>query len=334
MSHLPPLAPRGVGTQMVESLTSYVRRLAAILRVSNRSLVGWLAPQANLNDWTEAMNGTERVGADIAAALAAATGLVAIESTTLAAVGGLHLRRDFAPSRQWCSRCLEETGYDALVTALRVVDSCPIHGTALTRRCPEGHLQRTWAAWARPLRCAVCGSSLLTKNQPNAAREVRSLAAASIIAWIQQGGLLEPRRVAAWLRGYRGTSLVSTCAEHFGWVPATISNIEGGAQRLQFSTVLTLVERGNVTIADIHQVEPVTVRPKAVISRRVLARVDVPRLRTRVQAELLKPANQRVGVGALARELEVNHITLRRHVPETTRLVDERVSTKVGSRTA
>lgn len=321
---LPAIEPKGLGTDMVESLTSYVRRLAAMLRVSNTALVGWLAPGSNPSTYTEAVNGTERAGAQIAGALIRATGLASIAGLGLAASRGLHLRRDFSPIRRWCSVCLDGgEGYDALVTTLRATSSCPLHGTPLLSECARGHAQRTWASWARPGQCAECGEPLCVSTPKVSTPDDFSEAAASIIRWTQEGKSVEPPRIAAWMRTRRGVSPLARCADHFGWHFTTVANIEGGAQRLQFSTLTTLLVRGNTTIAEIHQPDPVQVKSQVVGKNAVIPRLNVEPLRRAVIAELSKPVSERRGLRRLARSLRVSHITLRRHVPETDELVSD-----------
>lgn len=328
---LPPLEPAGVGTAFVESLTSYVRRMAALLRVTNAALVSWLVPNSKVGDYTEAVNGTEVLGAELAEALARTTGIATVSRTSLYAVRGLHLRRDFNSVRWWCPLCLQERGYDMLVTTLRSVRSCPIHRVALVSTCVRGHQQRTLAAWARPDRCAQCGT-LLGRTPASRRDDARADCAASIIGWLQTGRVIEPRRIAAWLRAYRGSTDQRECAEHFGWVQATVRNIESGAQRLQFSTVMTLMVRAETGILELHDLDPVGPTGQSQRAGPVTPIVDVDLLRAAVRAELQKPAGLRLSVAALAKEIGVNHVTLRRHVPEVDVLVAERRQAQLGRR--
>lgn len=331
MNHpLPPLLPLGIGTGLVESLTSYVRRMAALLRVTNFALIQWLAPGASAGGYTEAINGTERLGGQIVEALVRATGIAGIAQTSLFRARGLHLRRDFSRTRRWCPLCLEEDGYDPLVLALRTVEACPKHNVALIAKCENGHIQRTWGAWARPRQCGECGLPLAGKVHPH--DDPSASAAASLIEWMQAGNTIEPPRVAAWMRDYRTERGLEECADHFGWVPNTVLNIESGAQRLRFSTVLRLVERADLTADDLHQLEPVVPAARASRRAQVVPLVDAPALRRAVRRELRKPVDARQSVMALASTLGVNHVTLRRHVPEVQILIDERRAARMARR--
>jgi len=321
---VPVLLPMATGSPEVESLTGYVRRLAALLRVSNRALVHWLAPASDAHAYTEVINGTERLGGEIAAALVEATGVDEILRTSLAKVSGLHLRRDISAVRQWCPRCLDKLGYDLLVTTFKLVTVCPEHGIPLVVACAEGHPQLTWAAWSRPGRCCQCGRSLATAAAGSTEPDQLSIAAASVIGWIQGGHPVEPRRVAVWLRAYRGRTRLELCAQRLGLSARTVWNIERGAQRLRFSSVMSLMTQGGATIGQLHEGEPVPVVAITARSEVIVPRLDVGPLRAATRRELALPVGQRRSVRQLADHLQVNHVTLRRHVPELDQLIADR----------
>jgi hypothetical protein len=177
------LAPIGVGTAAVESLTGYLLRLAEAHCVPPGALVrdellpvlrpeglGDLSPASWLGRRGGQLNGTGELARDTVAALARLTGRQDLLALTLApwsAVLGSHgLQR----RRAWCAACFAEAVeqgtvlYEPLLWAIRPVAVCARHGIRLSDRCPHpdcGRRLPLLAAHARPGHCSWCRRTLV-----------------------------------------------------------------------------------------------------------------------------------------------------------------------------
>lgn len=180
------LAPIGVGSAEVESLTSYLRRLAAshgltpgvfIMRaLAPRLVAGGAEPLVSdehpqlrglLIRGATAINGNTGRSAAWAAVLEEATGQQHLTRLTLAGLRDVLPRRALIrPTRAYCQPCLRsarasgQPPHDRLLWALASVEACPRHRVRLTTRCarascgaPLPHL--TWLG--QPAHCPTCG---------------------------------------------------------------------------------------------------------------------------------------------------------------------------------
>lgn len=158
-SRLFRLEPIGIGTPLVESLTSYVGRLAAAHHVSVGTLLAReILPLArgnnpvNKNEW---MDGGH---------LGSVNGIGPLAQGWVDAVGRLTMRSDtrwttmlpwdaittfkglLRPSRAWCPRCYGDFcsggAYEPLLWALEPALACPVHRTPLQHRCPHCEADR------------------------------------------------------------------------------------------------------------------------------------------------------------------------------------------------
>jgi transcriptional regulator with XRE-family HTH domain len=152
LNHLPPI---GLGTPLVESLTSYIARLAA----SHTMNVGTLlrCEVARLLD-------KKYIGANlqsISPAPGALNGIGAMSKDLICALEGLTLRQDLhsltmlnfsevIPSRgllrsvkAWCPLCYQSwldggfSLYEPLLWSLKIAKYCPTHQTLLIDKCPN-----------------------------------------------------------------------------------------------------------------------------------------------------------------------------------------------------
>lgn len=324
---LRPLQPHGVGTAFVESLTSYVSRSAAELLVPVPRLLRAVAGVAGAFRYTQAVNGTELITTRIINAFAVWSGVSSLDRLGFAQPGlGLHLRKDFRRERAWCPRCLASpsTAYDQVGWSFAAVDRCPREGAKLQTTCAHcGHSHRVWDLWGHPLRCANCGADLADARGARGELDPRTAAVASVIAWIQSGGTVDPRRVAMWAREFRGQSPLGVTARRLGLTQWTLSNVTTGARRLQMDTLVSILTRCPTTMSELHTFGAVDVvtRPKP---RRGKTHVDTRRLIRLVRAELALPVSARRTIVELARDLGVQPVTLRRHCPDTDRLISDR----------
>jgi hypothetical protein len=175
-SRLYPLEPVGIGTPAVESLTSYIARLAEAHRVLTGKLVlGEILPffgrpylPGNMSAfWTkiaQALNGTAASASDMVHLLQKLTTVPDLCCLTLLPWAEvLSPTALLRPHRAWCPLCLatyHQAGqivYEPLMWTLRVVTLCPVHERPLSLTCP--HCQKTlpWLGYRmRPGWCSHC----------------------------------------------------------------------------------------------------------------------------------------------------------------------------------
>jgi TniQ protein len=181
-SRLYALEPLGVGTQHVESLTSYLARLAEAHSISLRTLVkqellpllkrDYLSnPFGNSLDafWIEAaraLNGTGALAKDWALSLECLTLRTDLRLLTLLPWSVvLTQQRLLKLTRAWCPDCFMEwqaagqSIYEPLLWNLNTVSMCPRHQRVLLERCPYPDCHATLsvlASFLRPGYCSKC----------------------------------------------------------------------------------------------------------------------------------------------------------------------------------
>lgn len=193
LTRLYHLEPLGIGGPLVESLTSYIARLAAAHSVRPmRLIVDEIAPRAGKRyahsiratqqffaDWrhTLALCGSGPVARDWIRALEQLTGRSDLAQLTLVSLNHVvtaptstTLRRE----RSWCPECYDhwrnggDTPYAPLLWMMRAVTRCPIHHTPVARRCPHAACGRT-TSWLvgqyHQGRCLACDSWLGRTSQ-------------------------------------------------------------------------------------------------------------------------------------------------------------------------
>ena len=178
-SRLYALEPLGMGTPEIESLTSYMVRLAGVHSVSLRTLVfqevlpllkcDYLSnPFKNSLDafWLEAaraLNGTGSLAKDWTHALESLTLRTDLRFLTLlpwAAV--LTQQRLLRSTRSWCPDCFMEWQtagqpiYEPLIWNVSAVSLCPRHKRSLLEQCPYPDCQATLPMLASHFRSGYC----------------------------------------------------------------------------------------------------------------------------------------------------------------------------------
>jgi transcriptional regulator with XRE-family HTH domain len=180
--------PVGFGTGMVESLASYLARIAEAHWVRVSDLMGcmiakttddrltWDHQVLNLMGWrSHELNGTEQTAQRWSTLVADQTRRHGMDQLTL-----LPWRQVLTPralthtSQRWCPQCLEEwrtTGrpvYWPLLWSLRIVTVCPMHRIPLERRCPHCQVTvPTLTACGRIGFCPKCDVWLGRSSQPS-----------------------------------------------------------------------------------------------------------------------------------------------------------------------
>lgn len=324
----PPLEPVGVGSGMVESLTSYARRLsywlALPVRTVVRAAVPWV-PSSNV-EFTEAINGTELLGRDIAAGLSALTGVESVASLSLAAHrSDLYLRWDFRGYRAWCPICLsgvQEPAADPLIWSFTASSVCVRHTCALRDRCPNRDCERQhrpWHARAQPGRCPHCGKALGGGSAPRRT-DPTSAIVLDVIGWLQAGHRIGRDQVATIVRSQVERDGYAKVAREFGVNESAIRSWVGGRVRLGMGTLVTVAGTKGWTMERLAS-EASRLRTPLIGATRVTPRAAF--LQEKVEAELAKPAITRRSPAILAAELGLGQQALLGQCPRLQILIDE-----------
>jgi len=175
------LTPRGLGTPYVESLSSYVMRLAEAHVVSVWRLILHVRSQVCSDRlsrpsmrYAYPANGLGKGAEILRQSFEAATGESDLRPLTLSVLQGSVSKLDiFRTTEAWCPGCLEQWRaegvpiYSPLLSSIRVVAVCPVHACPLVDRCPHCHSQFTpLRAGARPGHCSICSQWLGTFDSP------------------------------------------------------------------------------------------------------------------------------------------------------------------------
>ena len=156
------VAPRGLGTAELESLTGYAARMSARIALpplvlvqrafeNAREAAGRPTPTA-VNAAARRLNVGDR-GSDVADAVGCLTGHPDLHRLSYFAfidLFGVGERGVLARRRRWCSRCWGDDAaepYERKVWWLSLVDVCHVHRCLLESRCP---LWRSVSADASP----------------------------------------------------------------------------------------------------------------------------------------------------------------------------------------
>lgn len=185
-SRLFPLEPIGIGTPCVESLTSYIARLAeahclqtgVLMEKGIAPLIGKKHGGANLHkiyNFTKALNGTGVMASDLVEALAHLTCRDDLQFLTMLTWSNVFSpRNSLRPVRAWCPFCYEQwhlqhqTVYEPLIWSLKVIKICSDHNVNLSQICPHCHKQNFSLAWqSQPGYCSKCHQWLGSRRKSN-----------------------------------------------------------------------------------------------------------------------------------------------------------------------
>ena len=293
-SALYPVEPVGVGTPDVESLTSYLARLALAHSVSPRTLlVEAVLPLVGRSDlskatdnslsafWmadSRALNGTGTIARVWSQALATLTGRTDLPHLTLLTW------RDVFPTRgllrrirAWCPACYEEWRrdgsaiYDPLRWALAVVIGCPRHRRLFRQACPHPDCRKSQpllASCAIPGHCAACGGWLGASVETDLAGEGLSAETVAWQRWVDDavGNLLAASPVATPPRRERIAHLIARCTVPLGgpatfaralqWNPGTVWQWKQGMHIPSLGALVTLCYRLAISPRDFLLADP------------------------------------------------------------------------------
>ena len=170
------LSPIGVGSFEVESLSSYISRLAYIHTLTPYQLL------STLDSWSRGKRGesvprffSARVNGystnvrRLVGALEVATGRDDIGACTLLRLRDVCARNNsdsIKINRSWCSACLRESiereqiPYDRLIWQIVGTARCSVHKCRLDECCPGCGIKQHWQYSSTPSNCVFCGHTL------------------------------------------------------------------------------------------------------------------------------------------------------------------------------
>ena len=182
-SRLYSLTPLGLNSPLVESLTSYVCRLAYEHHVEVGTLIQYnIAPIlgkryiaddnsrsiSSFLRYAGPINGNGIMASDWVGALGALTLRPDLAFLTLLVGTDALAQRDLLqPVRQWCPKCYDAWRrqgtiiYEPLLWSINGITVCPEHSQQLERRCPHCSASLPWLTWRScPGYCSACGKWL------------------------------------------------------------------------------------------------------------------------------------------------------------------------------
>lgn len=188
-SRLNYLEPKALNTPLVESLTSYLTRLAESHSVSVSTLMTREIAPILTNDHTEygskrglnalfncgvAINGTGEIVELFLSSLTRLTLNESLSALTLLPLKGFFSDRELlSKSKTWCPHCYEDwrqsqkTIYEPLLWTFRSVEVCPIHKQLLQTECANCNCKIPWfTSKSRIGYCCHCQKWLGSKTQP------------------------------------------------------------------------------------------------------------------------------------------------------------------------
>ncbi len=182
-SRLYNLAPSGLNSSLVESLTSYVCRLALEHHLEVGTLIQHIiAPTigkkyiadgqsrsiSSFLRYASPINGNSIMATDWVGALESLTLRADLALLTLLVGADALSQRDLLqPVRQWCPMCYDVWRrqdaiiYEPLLWSINGITVCPRHCQPLEKCCPYCSSSLPWLSWcSRPGYCSSCGGWL------------------------------------------------------------------------------------------------------------------------------------------------------------------------------
>lgn len=190
MNYLMQVEIRGIGTPDVESLPSYIHRLACAHKVSASALLKSVAkwyrlkhPDKNICFNDDRFAGDISVYVrpnqatyDLVTMLSEAIGNPNLFGTTFVSLNKAVVRTQgiFSHKIRWCPYCVKhfesnnDEGYFKLMWTVSSITHCHTHNSLLVDQCPVcKEEQGGYSYKIEPSRCQKCGSSLSLTNENN-----------------------------------------------------------------------------------------------------------------------------------------------------------------------
>lgn len=349
-SPLYALRPLGLGTPYVESLTSYITRLAEehctraslllnhfVLARSEVNHGGGLSRSKNLGP---GINGDTRVTEVVLACLEALTWVPQVRSTALfGRIPGIFIQRSYRTSRAWCVECFrEDAPYDRLLWSLKAYDICVRHERPLVDVCPEcQQSHRPLHSAVRSARCP-CGADLAKGALPrarSAGKGARILE--DVIARIESGRTVTREQVVAGTTALvRSAGGWKLAAEWVGIPEPSVRASTFLRKSVELEALLKFVVASGMSLDDFLSQELVLIRRRP--SRKSKAGVgarrrDISHLEPKIAA-LLDAGDDRAlpAVKALARDLGVNQNMLAARGPRMREYIARRRAARTERR--
>ncbi|MGC2236186.1 MAG: TniQ family protein [Pyrinomonadaceae bacterium] len=173
-NYLISLQPVGIGTNEVESLSSYISRLAREYYVSPNKLMEscvkrYFGVQAYLDNvgynpnTFKNINGLDETARTVVSSIELATGRKDIAYMTLLPWRNILSSKQMRLKRAWCPSCLQsdlENGqpvYERLLWKIDIVENCPFHERKLVTLCPHCNAsQANFSTYSFPGFCSNC----------------------------------------------------------------------------------------------------------------------------------------------------------------------------------
>jgi transcriptional regulator with XRE-family HTH domain len=182
-SHLFHLEPIGINTGLIESLASYIARLAQehsltphiLVKKEIAPLIGKYISTSNQGRFSfqRNLNGMGAVAINFIQAIEELTARTDLHCTTMIAWASvLPTISLFRHQKAWCPRCFEnnkmsgQSVYDPLLWALAAISICPTHKQPLVSSCHHcGKCLPIFAATSKPGHCNQCKRWLGTTSR-------------------------------------------------------------------------------------------------------------------------------------------------------------------------
>lgn len=196
-SRLYQLEPIGIGTPYVESLTSFIIRLAEAHCLLPRTLINEIiAPQLQkvfvkrctsrglgaLFEKAKTINSNGNIARDFIQALESLTFHENLQLLTLLSWSDVIVSKGlFRSHKAWCSACYQEWFtkdtiiYEPLIWSIKAVEICPKHNIYLSDTCHHCHEKLPLLTWHSRLRfCSKCHEPLIKPASANYIQEAYS----------------------------------------------------------------------------------------------------------------------------------------------------------------
>lgn len=250
----------GLGTPEVESLTSYIRRLAAAHAVPTQRLFDRLV-RHEAGSVNEASKRTAELSGQgphtraIVAVLVELTGQAELARTTfLDRYEGLTFKRDFREYRAWCPVCLEADrelpggAYDRLLWSLRDYKVCTSHDVELESFCEQCRKpHRPLAVGSEPAHCP-CGQTLSEVRRSPADPNASDLVLRDLIARVE-GGIPVTRQQVAWGIAHAVDGSLKRFARKCGIHQSNLSGQRIGRDAPRINAMLRIVAAASESLA-------------------------------------------------------------------------------------
>jgi hypothetical protein len=374
VTRLFPLLPCGLGTSAVESLSSYVVRLAQAHRVRVHTLVArvlrpylgsilghlpytaqlasfWLRDAASING----LSGLSQAWVEALGQLTGVGGLAGL--TMLGWVKVVAPRALMRSTRAWCPDCYAEARegkvYDRLLWALACVNVCEEHQRVLEHCCPVcGRTQRMVGPHSRPGCCSWCGAWLGQQERKGEVAQPRELWVVQSVGELVAHGATEEERPGRaqiqqvikalvarmpWRRPCRLAQLLNTTG-------SAVSAWNSGRSLPQLDSLLRVSACTKLSpyqlLTDVDIATRLrTIRLGSIDTpptkrRRVYQRYNPVALQAALQEELESPTSPPASVRAVAQQLSTSESQLRLHAPEQCRAISARYRAYWAQRSA